>query len=340
MVMRVAINGFGRIGRLFYRAVVELGATKDIEVVAVNDITDAKTLAHLLKYDSVHGKFPGTVEVKSDSIVVNGHEIKVLSQRDPALLPWNAMDVYLVVESTGVFTDRANASKHLQAGAKKVLITAPAEGPDITIVYGVNHDQYDHDKHVIISNASCTTNCVIPMVKVLHENFGIKAALMTTAHAYTNDQRVLDLVHRDLRRARAAAMNIIPTTTGAARASTMVWPELKGRIDGIALRVPVPNVSICDLTAVLEKNVTKEQVNDAFKKAAEGPLKNILAYTEEPIVSIDVNHTQYSCIIDGQCTMVTGGNLVKVFGWYDNEWGFSCRLVDVVRLIGQKAGLI
>jgi len=340
MAIRVAINGFGRIGRLFFRAIVEMGAMKDIDVVAVNDVTDAKTLAHLLKYDSVHGKFPGTVEAKSDSIVVDGKEIKVLSQRDPALLPWNDLEVYLAVESTGLFTDRASASKHLQAGAKKVLITAPATEPDITIVYGVNHNQYDHNKHNILSNASCTTNCVIPMVKVLHENFGIKSALMTTAHAYTNDQRVLDLVHRDLRRARAAALNIIPTTTGAARASTMVWPELKGRIDGIALRVPVPNVSICDLTASLEKDVTKEQVNEAFKKAAEGSLKGILAYTEEPIVSVDVNHTSYSCIVDGQCTMVAGGNLVKVFGWYDNEWGFSCRLVDVVRLIGQKAGLL
>ncbi|MEM3479347.1 MAG: type I glyceraldehyde-3-phosphate dehydrogenase [Candidatus Bathyarchaeia archaeon] len=339
MTIRVAINGFGRIGRLFFRAIVEMGAMKDIDVVAVNDVTDAKTLAHLLKYDSVHGKFPGTVEAKSDSIVVNGKEIKVLSQKDPALLPWKDLDVYLAVESTGLFTDRASASKHLQAGAKKVLITAPATDPDITVVYGVNHDQYNHEKHNIISNASCTTNCVIPMVKVLIENFGIKSALMTTAHAYTNDQRVLDLVHRDLRRARAAALSIIPTTTGAARASSMVWPELKGRIDGIALRVPVPNVSICDLTAVLEKDVTKEQVNEAFKKAAEGSLKGILAYTEEPIVSVDVNHTTYSCIVDGQCTMVTGGNLAKVFGWYDNEWGFSCRLVDVVKLIACKAGL-
>lgn len=339
MTIRVAINGFGRIGRLFFRAIVEMGAMKDIDVVAVNDVTDAKTLAHLLKYDSVHGKFPGTVEAKSDSIVVNGKEIKVLSQKDPALLPWKDLDVYLAVESTGLFTDRASASKHLQAGARKVLITAPATDPDITVVYGVNHDQYNHEKHNIISNASCTTNCVIPMVKVLIENFGIKSALMTTAHAYTNDQRVLDLVHRDLRRARAAALSIIPTTTGAARASSMVWPELKGRIDGIALRVPVPNVSICDLTAVLEKDVTKEQVNEAFKKAAEGSLKGILAYTEEPIVSIDVNHTTYSCIVDGQCTMVTGGNLAKVFGWYDNEWGFSCRLVDVVKLIACKAGL-
>jgi len=340
MVIRVAINGFGRIGRLFFRAIVEMDAMKDIDVVAVNDLTDAKTLAHLLKYDSVHGKFPGTVESKDNSIIVNGKEIKVLSQKDPALLPWKDLGIYLAVESTGLFTDRASASKHLQAGAKKVLITAPATEPDITIVYGVNHDQYDLDKHNIISNASCTTNCVIPMVKVLQENFGIKSALMTTAHAYTNDQRVLDLVHRDLRRARAAALNIIPTTTGAARASTMVWPELKGRIDGIALRVPVPNVSICDLTAALAKDVTKEQVNEAFKKAAEGPLKGVLAYTEDPIVSMDVNHTSYSCIVDGLCTMVAGGNLVKVLGWYDNEWGFSCRLVDVVKMIGEKAGLL
>ncbi|MEM2561519.1 MAG: type I glyceraldehyde-3-phosphate dehydrogenase [Candidatus Bathyarchaeia archaeon] len=336
MAIRVAINGFGRIGRLLFRAAVERKA--NIDFVAVNDLADAKTLAHLLKYDSVHGKFDADVQVKSDSIVVNGKEIKVLSQRDPALLPWKDLDVYLAVESTGLFTDRDSASKHLQAGAKKVLISAPATNPDITIVIGVNHDQYDHEKHNILSNASCTTNCVIPMVKVLHENFGIKSALMTTAHAYTNDQRVHDLVHRDLRRARAAAINIIPTTTGAARASTMVFPELKGRIDGIALRVPVPNVSICDLTAVLNRDVTKEEVNEAFKKAAEGPLKNIMAYTEDPIVSSDVNHSSYSVIIDGQCTMVTGGNLVKVFGWYDNEWGFSCRMVELIELIGKKAG--
>jgi glyceraldehyde 3-phosphate dehydrogenase len=336
MTIRVAINGFGRIGRLLFRAAIE--RKSDIDFVAVNDLADAKTLAHLLKYDSVHGRFDADVQAKSDCIIVNGKEIKVLSQRDPALLPWKDLDVYLAVESTGLFTDRENASKHLQAGAKKVLISAPATNPDITIVLGVNHDQYDHEKHNIISNASCTTNCVIPMVKVLHENFGIKAALMTTAHAYTNDQRVLDLVHRDLRRARAAATNIIPTTTGAARASTMVYPELKGRIDGIALRVPVPNVSICDLTATLARDVTKEEVNEAFKKAADGPLKGIMAYTEDPIVSSDVNHTPYSVIIDGLCTMVTGGNLVKVFGWYDNEWGFSCRMAELIELIGKKAG--
>jgi len=336
-VIRVGINGFGRIGRLLFRAAVERKA--NIDFVAVNDVADAKTLAHLLKYDSVHGPFPGEVQVKDNNIVVNGKELKVLSQKDPALLPWKDLDVYLAVESTGLFTDRANASKHLQAGAKKVLISAPAENPDITIVIGVNHNQYDHEKHNIISNASCTTNCVAPVAKVLHENFGIKSGLMTTAHAYTNDQRVLDLVHRDLRRARAAALNIIPTTTGAARAAGLVLPELKGKLDGLALRVPVPNVSITDLTVVLEKSVTKEEVNEAFRKAAEGPLKGILAYTEEPIVSSDVNHTPYSAVVDGLSTMVVGGNLVKVLAWYDNEWGFSCRMVELIELIGKKAGL-
>ena len=342
MTIRVAINGFGRIGRLLFRAAAEKGV-KDVEFVAINDLADANTLAHLLKYDSVHGKFPGNVEVKEGYIVVDSKdfkaELKVLSQPDPAQLPWKDLDVYLVVESTGRFRDRESASKHLQAGAKKVLISAPAKEPDITIVLGVNHDQYDHEKHNILSNASCTTNAVIPMVKVLYESFGIKAALMTTAHAYTNDQRVLDLVHRDLRRARAAAINIIPTTTGAARASTMVWPELQGKIDGLALRVPVPNVSIVDLTTVLEKDVTKEEVNEAFKKYAEGPLKGIMAYTEEPVVSSDLNHTPYSVTVDGGCTMVSGGNLVKTLGWYDNEWGFSCRMVELIQLIGKKAGL-
>ncbi|MEM3626795.1 MAG: type I glyceraldehyde-3-phosphate dehydrogenase [Candidatus Bathyarchaeia archaeon] len=336
MAVRVAINGFGRIGRLLYRAAIERNA--NIDFVAVNDVADAKTLAHLLKYDSVHGPFKADVQVKDNNIIVNGKELKVLSQKDPAMLPWKDLDVYLAVESTGLFTKREDAAKHLQAGAKKVLISAPAENPDITIVLGVNHDKYDHDKHNILSNASCTTNCVVPCVKVLHENFGVKAGLMTTAHAYTNDQRIMDLVHRDLRRARAGAINIIPTTTGAARASALVFPELKGKIDGIALRVPVPNVSIVDLTAVLEKNVTKEEVNGAFKKAAEGPLKGIMEYTEEPIVSTDVNHTSYSAVIDGLSTMVVAGNLVKVLAWYDNEWGFSCRMVELIELIGEKAG--
>lgn len=336
MAIRVAINGFGRIGRLLFRAAIEKKA--NIDFVAVNDIADAKTLAHLLKYDSVHGPFHGEVKATENSIIVNGKELKVLSQKDPAQLPWKDLDVYLAVESTGLFTKREDAAKHLQAGAKKVLISAPAENPDITIVIGVNHDKYDPEKHNILSNASCTTNCVAPVAKVLHENFGVKAGLMTTAHAYTNDQRVHDLVHKDLRRARAAALNIIPTTTGAARAAGLVLPELKGKLDGLALRVPVPNVSITDLTVVLEKKATKEEINAAFKKAAEGSLKGILAYTEEPIVSSDVNHTSYSSIVDGLSTMVVSGNLAKVLAWYDNEWGFSCRMVELIELIGEKAG--
>jgi len=336
MAIKVAINGFGRIGRLLYKAAIERNA--NIDFVAINDITDAKTLAHLLKYDSVHGRFNADVQVKDNNIIVNGKELKVLMQRDPAMLPWKDLDVYLAVESTGLFTDRENASKHLQAGAKKVLISAPATNPDITIVLGVNEDKYDPDNHNILSNASCTTNCVVPVVKILHESFGMKAGIMTTAHAYTSDQRIVDLVHRDLRRARAGAINIIPTTTGAARASALVFPELKGRIDGIALRVPVPNVSIVDLTAVLEKDVTKEEVNAVFKNAAEGPLKGILEYTEDPIVSTDVNHTTYSAVVDGLSTMVVAGNLAKVLAWYDNEWGFSCRMVELLELIGKKAG--
>ncbi|MEM2971915.1 MAG: type I glyceraldehyde-3-phosphate dehydrogenase [Candidatus Bathyarchaeia archaeon] len=336
MAIRVAINGFGRIGRLLYRAAIERKA--NIDFVAINDVTDAKTLAHLLKYDSVHGRFNADVKVEGNSLIVDGKELKVLMQKDPAMLPWKDLDVYLAVESTGLFTKREDAAKHLQAGAKKVLISAPAENPDITIVLGVNNDKYDHANHNILSNASCTTNCVVPCVKVLHENFGVKAGLMTTAHAYTNDQRIMDLVHRDIRRARAGAVNIIPTTTGAARASALVFPELKGKIDGLALRVPVPNVSIVDLTAVLEKDVTKEEVNAAFKKAAEGPLRGIMEYTEEPIVSTDVNHTSYSAVVDGLSTMVVAGNLVKVLAWYDNEWGFSCRMVELIELIGKKAG--
>ena len=336
MAIRVAINGFGRIGRLYFRAAIETGA--NIDFVAVNDLTDAKTLAHLLKYDSVHGRFPGTVELKNGNLVVNGKEIKVVSQPDPAKLPWGELDVYLVIESTGRFRDRESASKHLQAGAKKVLISAPAKEPDITIVRGVNDHEYDPEKHTILSNASCTTNCVAPVAKVLDENFGVEKAIMTTAHAYTNDQRLLDLVHRDLRRARAAALSIIPTTTGAAVAATVVYPKLQGRMNGLALRVPVPNVSIVDLTALLSRNVTKEEVNEAFKRAAEGELKGILAYTEEPIVSVDVNHDPHSAIVDGLSTMVVGGNLVKVLAWYDNEWGFSCRMAEVTELIGKKAG--
>jgi len=336
MAIKVAINGFGRIGRLLYRAAIEQKAK--IDFAAVNDLTDAKTLAHLLKYDSVHGRFDADVQVKGNNLFVNGKELKVLSQKDPAQLPWKDMGVYMAVESTGLFTDREGASKHLTAGAKKVLISAPAKNPDVTIVLGVNEDTYDHKKHKIISNASCTTNCVAPVTKVLHENFGVERALMMTAHAYTNDQRLTDLVHKDLRRARAAALNIIPTTTGAAYAVGLVIPELAGKIDGIALRVPVPDVSIVDLTAVLRKTVTKETINAAFKKAAEGPLKGILEYTEDPIVSTDVLHTTYSGIFDALSTMVIDKNFVKVLAWYDNEWGFSCRMVEQIEMIGKKEG--
>ena len=336
MAIKVAINGFGRIGRLLLRAGIERNA--NIDFVAVNDITDAKTLAHLLKYDSVHGRAPFPVETEKDAIVIKGKRVRALVQRDPSQLPWKDLDVYLAVESTGLFTDREKAVMHLQAGAKKVLISAPAKNPDITIVMGVNDDKYDHEKHNILSNASCTTNCVAPVAKVLHENFGLKTGLMMTAHAYTMDQRIQDSVHADLRRARAAAINIIPTTTGAAVAATLVLPELAGRMNGIALRVPVPNVSIVDLTCLLEKNTTKEEINAAFKKTAEGPLKGILEYTEDPVVSSDFNHSTYSAIFDAQSTMVLGGNFVKVLAWYDNEWGFSCRMVELIELIGEKAG--
>jgi len=337
MPIKVGINGFGRIGRLLFRAANERNA--NIEFAAINDITDSKTLAHLLKYDSVHGRAPFQVEADKDGIIVKGRKIRTIMERDPAKLPWKDMGVYLAVESTGLFTDREKASAHLTAGAKKVLISAPAKNPDVTIVMGVNDKTYDPEKHNILSNASCTTNCVAPVAKVLHENFGLKQALMTTAHAYTNDQRIQDLVHSDLRRARAGAINIIPTTTGAAVAATLVLPELSGRMNGIALRVPVPNVSIVDLTCVLEKNTTKEEINAAFKKAAEGPLKDILTYTEDPVVSSDFNHSTCSAAFDAQSTMVLGGNFVKVLAWYDNEWGFSCRMVELIELVGKKAGL-
>ncbi len=337
MVMKVGINGFGRIGRLLFRAAIERNAK--LEFAAVNDIADSKTLAHLLKYDSVHGRAPFTVEAEKDGIIVKGKKILTLAQRDPAQLPWKDLGVYLAVESTGLFTEREKASAHLQAGAKKILISAPSKNPDATIVMGVNHDKYDPEKHTILSNASCTTNCVAPVAKVLHENFGLKQALMTTAHAYTNDQRIQDLVHSDLRRARAGAINIIPTTTGAAVAATLVLPELAGKMNGIALRVPVPNVSIVDLTCILEKNTTKEEINAAFKKASEGQLKGILTYTEDPVVSSDFNHSTCSAAFDAQATMVLGGNFVKVFAWYDNEWGFSCRMVELMELVAEKAGL-
>ncbi len=339
MAIKVGINGFGRIGRLLYRAAIERNA--NIDFVAINDLADAKTNAHLLKYDSVHGRFPGSVEVQDGNLVVCGKPLKVLSERDPAALPWKDLGVYLAVESTGLFTKREAASKHLQAGAKKVLISAPSPDPDVTIVLGVNHETYDPVKHSILSNASCTTNCLAPVTKVLADNFGLEKAFMTTAHSYTNDQKVQDLVHKDLRRARAAAVNIIPTSTGAARAIGLVLPACSGKMNGIALRVPTPDVSIVDLTAILGKDVTVEEVNAAMKKASEGPLKGIMDYTEDPIVSSDVLHTTCSAIFDAQSTMVMGdkSNFVKVLAWYDNEWGFSNRMVEFIELVGKKAGL-
>ena len=330
MVVKVAINGFGRIGRLLYRAALETDA--EIDFVAVNDLADANTLAHLLKYDTVHGRLPFNVEARKDAIIVDGKELKVLAEPDPANLPWKELDVYLAVESTGRFTDREGASKHLEAGAKKVLISAPAKNPDITLVLGVNDDKYDHKNHHIISLASCTTNCVAPVAKVLNDRFGIKAGLMTTAHAVTNDQRLLDMQHRDLRRARAAAYNIVPTTTGAAVAATLALPELEGRMNGLALRVPVPNVSIVDFVATLEKQATAEEVNNAFKEAAQKELKGILDFTTEPVVSSDFIHNPYSAIVDGLFTIVIG-NLVKVLAWYDNEWGYSVKMVRMMEKI-------
>jgi len=339
MAVKVGINGFGRIGRLLYRAAIERKAK--IDFVAINDLADAKTNAHLLKYDSVHGRFPGTVTAETDKLIVNGKPLKVLSQRDPAALPWKDLGVYLAVESTGLFTDRESASKHLQAGAKKVLISAPAKNPDVTIVMGVNDKTYDPLKHNVLSNASCTTNCLAPVSKVLADNFGLERAFMTTCHSYTNDQKIQDIVHKDLRRARAAAVNIIPTSTGAAKAIGEVLPACSGKMNGISLRVPTSDVSIVDLTAVLGKEVTAEDINAAMKKAAQGPLKGILEYTEDPIVSSDVLHSTYSAVFDAQSTMVMGNksNFVKILAWYDNEWGFSCRMVDFIEMVGKKAGL-
>jgi glyceraldehyde 3-phosphate dehydrogenase len=336
MAIKVGINGFGRIGRLLYRAAIERKA--NIDFVAINDLADAKTNAHLLKYDSVHGRFPGTVEVKGNDLVVNGKDLKVLSVKDPAQLPWKDLGVYLAVESTGLFTNREGASKHLTAGAKKVLISAPAENPDATFVLGVNDKSYDPEKHNILSNASCTTNGLAPVSKVLADNFGLEKAFMTTCHSYTNDQKVQDLVHKDLRRARAAAINIIPTSTGAAKG--LVLPSCAGKMNGISLRVPTPDVSIVDLVAVLGKETTKEEINAAMKKAAEGELKGILEYTEDPIVSSDVLHSTYSSVFDALSTMVLGekSNFVKILAWYDNEWGFSCRMVELIELVGKKAG--
>ncbi len=334
-MVRIAINGFGRIGRNTFRAIYDRNLQDKVEVVAVNDLTDAKTLAHLLKYDSVHGRFQRDVRVEGDSIVVDGKAVKVFSEKDPANLPWKDLGVELVIEATGLFRERDKAAKHLEAGAKRVIISAPAKGEDITIVMGVNHDKYDPEKHYIVSNASCTTNCLAPVVKVLHEKFGIVKGLMTTVHSYTNDQRILDLPHRDLRRARAAAVSIIPTTTGAAIAVTKVIPELQGKLNGMAMRVPTPNVSVVDLVAELKRPATVEEVNAAMKEAAEGELKGILAYSEEKLVSVDYNHDPHSSIFDAPSTMVID-NMVKVVSWYDNEWGYSNRLVDLAMYMAEK----
>ncbi len=348
MAVKIGINGFGRIGRMVGRAILEKNS-KNIELVAVNDITDAKSLAHLLKYDSVHGRFPGgDVKAGTDSIIVNGKEIKVLAKRDPAELPWKELGVDIVVESTGLFTiknDGVNkkgkevrgAVSHItKGGAKKVIITAPAEGEDITIVMGVNEDKYDPKKDSVVSNASCTTNCLGPVAKIINDRWGIEKGLMTTIHAYTNDQRVQDLPHSDMRRARAAAVSMIPTSTGAARAIGLVIPELKGKLDGFAMRVPVVNVSVVDLTCMLKKEATAEDINNALKEAAEGKLKGILAYTDEDVVSVDFNHYPASSTVDSKMTKVIGGNFLKVLAWYDNEWGYSCRVVDLIEYMIKK----
>lgn len=336
MTIKMGINGFGRIGRGFFRAAIKNKEFSDlINIVAINDIADSRTLAHLLKYDSVFGKFDAEVKAEDDTIIVSGKRIRVYSEKDPEKLSWKELGVELVLESSGLFTDRASAEKHIRAGAKKVIISAPAKEPDITLVLGVNEHAYDPAKHNIISMASCTTNCLAPIVKVLDEKFGVEYGLMSTCHAYTNDQRLLDLPHRDLRRARAACLSIIPTTTGAARAIGDVIPMMKGKLDGLALRVPVPNGSINDLVVLLKRDVTKEDVNAALKEAAEGKLKGILAYTEEPIVSVDIIGDSHSAIVDGLSTMVVGGKLVKILAWYDNEWGFSCRLVELSKLIAR-----
>ncbi|MBI5655927.1 MAG: type I glyceraldehyde-3-phosphate dehydrogenase [Geobacter sp.] len=330
--MRIAINGFGRIGRMVLRAAAK---EKGIEFVAINDLTDAKTLAHLLKYDSVHGIFPGKVEATDDAIIVNGKTIKIYAEKDPALLPWKKEKIDIVLESTGRFTARDKAELHLKAGAKKVIISAPATNEDITIVMGVNDNLYDPKKHHIISNASCTTNCLAPVAKILNDAFGIEKGLVTTVHSYTNDQSILDLPHKDLRRARAAAMSMIPTSTGAAKAVSLVLPELKGKLDGMAIRVPTPNVSVVDLVATLKKKADADKVNAAFKKASRGDLKGILGFCEEPLVSIDFNGNPLSSIVDAPSTKVLDGNMVKVLSWYDNECGFSQRVVDLFKLVGK-----
>lgn len=329
MAVRVGINGFGRIGRMIVRAAKRDGRGEGLDFVAVNDLTDTKTLAHLFKYDSVHRTYPGSVETKDEHLVIDGDEVQVLSERAPANLPWNDLGVDIVFESTGLFRSRDDASKHLSAGAKKVVITAPAKGEDISICLGVNHEAYEPENHHVISNASCTTNCLAPVVKVLLEEFGFRRGLMTTIHSYTNDQRLLDLPHKDLRRARSAAVSIIPTTTGAAKATGVVIPEVKGKLDGLALRVPTPNVSLTDLVAVLDKTPSVADVNAAFASYADGAMKGILEYSDSPLVSVDFVGHPASSIVDGLSTNVIDGNMVKVLAWYDNEWGYSCRCVDL-----------
>ncbi|MGI6611578.1 MAG: type I glyceraldehyde-3-phosphate dehydrogenase [Limnochordia bacterium] len=333
MSIRVGINGFGRIGRNVFRSAFN---DSDIEFVAVNDLTSPKTLAHLLKYDSVHGHFPGDVKASEEAIIVNGKPIKVMAQRNPADLPWGSLGVDYVVESTGFFRSRDKAQLHLDAGAKKVIISAPAKGEDITIVMGVNHDQYDPTRHHILSNASCTTNCLAPVAKVLHDTFSIKRGLMTTIHSYTNDQRILDLPHDDLRRARAAAMSIIPTTTGAALAVGLVLPELKGKLDGYSMRIPTPNVSMVDLVVELGRNTTSEEINAAFRKASTGALSGILGVSDEPLVSVDFIGDARSAIVDSATTTVMDGNLAKVIGWYDNEWAYSVRVIDLIKYMNSR----
>jgi glyceraldehyde 3-phosphate dehydrogenase len=333
MAVKVGINGFGRIGRVFFRAA---WGSPELEVVGVNDLSDASTLAHLLKYDSVHGIFPPEVVVKGDSFFVDGRPIRVTAQKDPAALPWRDLGVDVVVESTGVFRDKAGAGKHLQAGAKKVVITAPAKDPDVTVVLGVNEGAYEPGRHHVVSNASCTTNCLATVAKVLLDRFGIRRGFASTVHSYTNDQPIHDFPHKDLRRARAGAVSMIPTTTGAATAVGLVLPTLKGKLDGIAIRVPTANVSVVDLTAELERPASVEAINDAFRAAASGPLKSILAYTDEPLVSVDFNGNPHSSIVDGPSTALVDGALVKVLAWYDNEWGYSCRVRDLVRFMARS----
>lgn len=337
MKARLAINGFGRIGRNFFRASLrDSEFQNNFEIVAVNDVTDSRTLAHLLKYDSVLRKLDAEIKAEENSFAVNGKKVEVLTEKNPASLPWKRMDIDYVFEATGLFTNREDAAKHIEAGAQKVIITAPAKKPDVTIVLGVNQEKYDPKKHDVVSMASCTTNCIAPLVKVLNDSFGVEYGLMSTCHAYTNDQRLLDLPHRDLRRARAACLSIIPTTTGAARAVTEVIPELQGRLDGVALRVPVPDGSIVDLVAQLGKDISTQEINFAMKEAAETTLRGILEYSEEPLVSADVVGNPHSAVVDALSTMVIGKRFAKVFAWYDNEWGFSCRLVDLVKLVAEK----